>query len=377
MNRTPTYRHLWTALLLLALIAPAPALAQRLIPFQGRVTDGAGVPLNEVARVTFAIYDVPTGGTPLNEWVETHQNVSIVAGQINVLLGSLTSLDDPNANGSMDDAISFSSVMPDGTPVGPRYLGIKVGADSNQEMVPRHQLVPSFHARVADTTVAGGVDTEQLVNGAVTLEKIDTMVIEALEMLVPPGAILPYGGRTAPPGWVLCNGAVYDGTLPEFAAIFAAIGTAFGGSNNMFRVPDLRGQFLRGLDAGAGVDPDFASRTGGEGESKIGSTQPSAVVVQNGLANPTAASTSEAGSHNHRVDNLTRFQTPGGEPFAIDSVVSPSSRNSWVPLAVSTAGNHSHSFTVPSHSVAIIPSFGGTSTETRPTNVAVNYICKL
>lgn len=327
------------------------------------------MPLEGVFQVTFAIYDEATGGTALNGWVETHENVSVIAGQINVLLGSITSLDDPDANGSMDDAISFEDDLT-------RYLGIKVGAETNQEMVPRHQLVPSFHARVADTTVADSIDTEQLVDSAVTFEKLDTPVFEAVTAVaVPPGSILPYGGRTAPEGWVLCDGAVYDGTLPEFAALFDAIGTAFGGSGNMFQVPDLRGQFLRGLDAGAGVDPDFASRTGGEGESRIGSTQGSAIVALSGSA-------LQGGQHGHSIASPQERSCPPGQncTFSAPTGGSQSLLLGFWPLSdpntfssagyVAQGGAHSHTVTVS-------PTSGTTSTETRPTNVAVNYICKL
>ena len=62
------------------LMGGAPALAQspRLIPFQGRVTDGAGQPLQGVYRVTFVIYDEATGGEAL--FTESHADVSVIAG---------------------------------------------------------------------------------------------------------------------------------------------------------------------------------------------------------------------------------------------------------------------------------------------------------
>ncbi len=337
------------AALAMQVLSSAPALATRLIPFQGRVTDGAGAPLQGVYRITFTIHDEATGGTAL--YAESHGDVSVIGGQVNVLLGSLVSLDDPNGDENPNDAVHFDDALR------PRYLGIKVGDDTNQEMVPRHQLVPSFHAKVADTTVDGGVDTEQLADGAVTLAKI------APEALLPPGAIMPYGGRTAPAGWVLCDGTTYDGSLPEYGGIFNAIGTAFGGSGNMFRVPDLRGRFLRGLDAGAGVDPDFASRTGGEGASKIGSTQASAVFPLTG-----SGSTSVGGSHSHLLGINALDVQPGGS-FRF---LWPTSIVDAGHTQTQSAGEHTHTVTV-----SVSPVSGQQSTEVRPANIAVNYICKL
>lgn len=120
------------------------AFAQsRLIPFQARITDSSGTPVADgTYGVTFQIYDAPTGGTAL--WVEPHSNLAIVGGVLNVFLGSIASLDDPNGDSNPSDSIDFSATS------GGRYVGVRVGNGS--EMVPRHQLVPAFHARRADIT---------------------------------------------------------------------------------------------------------------------------------------------------------------------------------------------------------------------------------
>ena len=134
------------AILILGIVWSLPVNSAEnpcLIPFQGRLTDTERTPLNGVYRITFAIYDEPTGGNAL--WSEIHESVSVIKGQLNVLLGSQTKLDDPNGNGDTSDAIQFAS---------PHFLGIKVGEDSNQEMVPRQQLVPAFHAASSDALIA-------------------------------------------------------------------------------------------------------------------------------------------------------------------------------------------------------------------------------
>jgi phage-related tail fiber protein len=43
---------------------------------------------------------------------------------------------------------------------------------------------------------------------------------------IPIGGIVGYGGSTAPPGWLECNGAAISRTL--YAALFSVIGTTFG-----------------------------------------------------------------------------------------------------------------------------------------------------
>jgi microcystin-dependent protein len=102
-------------------------------------------------------------------------------------------------------------------------------------------------------------------------------VLEAAAAQVPVGTIVAYGGDVAPAGWLLCDGA--EVSRVQYAALFAAIKVYWGQGNNAdtFNVPDLRGRFLRGVDHGAGVDPDAASRgaikLGGDTGDKVGSAQ--------------------------------------------------------------------------------------------------------
>lgn len=106
----------------------------------------------------------------------------------------------------------------------------------------------------------------------------------AYNSATPTGAIHAFGGTTAPAGWLLCDGtAVSQAT---YAALFAAIGTAFGnpGGGN-FNVPDFRGRFVRGVMAAQGGlgDPDAAGRSasaaGGNAGNNVGSFQGTATQV--------------------------------------------------------------------------------------------------
>jgi len=68
------------------------------------------------------------------------------------------------------------------------------------------------------------------------------------------GAIMHFCQSTAPAGWLKANGALVSRTT--YAALFAAIGTTFGvgDGSTTFALPELRGEFVRGLDDGRGVD---------------------------------------------------------------------------------------------------------------------------
>ena len=93
----------------------------------------------------------------------------------------------------------------------------------------------------------------------------------------PPGVILPFGGATAPDGWLLCNGDAISRTV--YAALYAAVGIAWGYGDNSttFNLPDMRGRFPRGRDGGIARDPDRATRTaantGGNTADNVGSVQ--------------------------------------------------------------------------------------------------------
>jgi microcystin-dependent protein len=84
---------------------------------------------------------------------------------------------------------------------------------------------------------------------------------------VPAGAIMSFAMNSPPSGWVICNGAEY--AIADYGDLHTAIGTTWGALTNgsggagstHFRVPDLRGEFLRGVDSGRGLDSNrvFAS----------------------------------------------------------------------------------------------------------------------
>ena len=70
----------------------------------------------------------------------------------------------------------------------------------------------------------------------------------------PAGTVSAFAGTSEPDGYFFCDGQeVNRATNSE---LFSAIGTTFGSGDGSttFNVPDLRGEFIRGWDSGRGVD---------------------------------------------------------------------------------------------------------------------------
>ncbi len=63
----------------------------------------------------------------------------------------------------------------------------------------------------------------------------------------PIGSIIPYGGATAPSGYLLCDGSAISRT--KYAELFAVIGTSFGAGDGSttFNLPDLREATTKGV----------------------------------------------------------------------------------------------------------------------------------
>lgn len=94
------------------------------------------------------------------------------------------------------------------------------------------------------------------------------------------GIIEAFAGNTnkIPKGYLLCDGASYSvKDYPDLAeALKDGDKFAWGGSGFQFNVPDLRGQFLRGLGLGVESDPDLGTRfakNNGNSGAAVGSFQ--------------------------------------------------------------------------------------------------------
>ncbi len=150
---------------------------------------------------------------------------------------------------------------------------------------------------------------------------------------LPAATIHAYAGTDAPDGWAMCDGVEVNRV--DNAALFAVIGVTYGvGDGSLtFNLPDMRGEFLRGLDnmgtvaGAAGKDVDGTART-------VGQLQTDAFKT-----------------HNHRLGGGAGLVGGGSQGYAASNNTSFSSN-------VYTYSN-------------------GNPSETRPVNMAISYIIKL
>ena len=180
--------------------------------------------------------------------------------------------------------------------------------------------------------------------------KSDGTVQTALENLglgegsaLPVGVPVPWPSATPPTGWLKCNGAAFSAKeYPELAKAY---------STN--KLPDLRGEFIRGWDDGRGVD---SGRT-------LLTNQEHAVI-----------------SHNHGIP--TKVGSVTNIPYGIEQVISDETIfSSAKTVGVDYWSNSERVFTYTSggrngaESVSS-PDASSLIKETRPRNLAFAYIVR-
>ncbi|MCD6531121.1 hypothetical protein J7K99_01590 [bacterium] len=129
---------------ILLLLLPGFVFASppKILNFQSKLTDSAGVGINDTVDITFRLYDVATGGTPL--WTETHASVPVVKGLFDVALGSVS---------PFPDSMDFS---------GQYYLEIQVESETLAPRIPFRSSPYAVRAIFADSAAAAGVNWDTL-----------------------------------------------------------------------------------------------------------------------------------------------------------------------------------------------------------------------
>jgi microcystin-dependent protein len=217
------------------------------------------------------------------------------------------------------------------------------------QVVSPGKLAVSAGGITSNELATDSVVTSKILNGAVTSDKLNAAVI-----FVPSGGIMAFAMNSAPAGWLAANGGEYSKT-GTYAALFAAIGTVYGETNGSggagtshFRVPDLRGYFVRG----SGTNSDnTASGTFGAKQSHM--------FQDHGHAGYTDVQGDHAHTYTAPIYGPVDAGSDGNKVAQVQT------------QATSVAGAHSHNVqTYGANS-------GTTGGETRPKNIAMLYCIKI
>ena len=154
-----------------------------------------------------------------------------------------------------------------------------------------------------------------------------------------------FAGSVAPESWLVCNGSTLDSVAnPKYAALFAVIGTTYGGTGaNSFKVPDCRGIFVRGVGS---------QTIGAETYSATLGTLQNDATAKNGL-------TITDPGHHHTLYWGSAFRDGGGE---------------GVPRFDAGYNDNAPNNAIGDRTTGITLNAG--DAETRPANIALNYIIK-
>jgi hypothetical protein len=198
----------------------------KLLPFQGKLTSGAGEVVQDgISVVQFKLYDAPIGGNAV--WAGEVHKLSVNDGLVNTILGSKTSLDN----------VDFSKTT---------YLELTIDANGDNAvtpadppLLPRQMVLPSIFAfeSLNSQKLQGGDWSALLVdqNGSPSNDPVNGLIAggRLLESSIPGDRILgPVSGGILTPGSVegdaLVNGSVSFEKLtkPEVASDVAAGGVA-------------------------------------------------------------------------------------------------------------------------------------------------------
>jgi hypothetical protein len=175
----------------------------------------------------------------------------------------------------------------------------------------------------------------------------------------PVGSVIAYLGNGSN---IKCDGRNISGLTALSADERTALTNILGGSSNL---PDLRGNFLRGLDEGRGYDDDRLTRSGGESTTGVRSYQGD----QFGSHNHTG-SAAAGGDHNHggQTGDATRTFADSGRGDLTSGGGSNAASRSFEQHThtIPNSGTHTHTLTINNN--------GGA--ETRPENIAVYWLIR-
>jgi len=198
----------------------------------------------------------------------------------------------------------------------------------------------------------------------ISQEELEVIKELLSDTVMPIGTIITFAAPNAPEGFLLCDGSLVEKS--KYPKLYKVIGNIYGEKEDMFRLPDLRGRFVRGFDSANLLDSD----------RKFGDYQEDAFQGHSHTTNWGKPQTMESGEHFHYIyanywDSPHTYSTK-------EYVHENRDFDNDYKKKTSIDGKHTH--TLPDIILGEVCSskYGRAkfATETRPHNIALNFCIK-
>ena len=176
---------------------------------------------------------------------------------------------------------------------------------------------------------------------------------------MPTGAVVPFGGSSAPTGFLLCAGQAVSRST--YSALFGVISTTYGAGDgsSTFNLPDLRGRVVAGQDDMGGSSADrLTGQTGGVDGDTLAAT---------GGAETHVLTTAQLATHTHGATKSYNSD-PGLTNTRFSLVTEQTDREDSFPGYQTTTGD--------TNNIISTTGSGSAHNNVQPT-IILNYIIKI
>ncbi|WP_223559265.1 phage tail protein [Chryseobacterium lathyri] len=192
----------------------------------------------------------PTAAQQLNDFTVTNTG--------NVGVGTTT----PNSNAALDVTSPNKGV---------KLPSVALVATNDSSPLSAH-----IGGMIVYNTATAGTVPNNVIPGLYVNDGTKWVNLETPGEGVPPGSVFYRASSTVPTGYLECDGSEVSRT--DYAVLFSVIATTYGAGDGSttFKLPDLRGEFIRGWDNARGIDSGRLLGTWQKGSFLAGGAGPNA-----------------------------------------------------------------------------------------------------
>ena len=202
-------------------------------------------------------------------------NITSTAAELNILDGVTATASELNLiDGSSAGTIVNSKAVIYGSSGEVNATTLQIAGTSITSTAAEINVLDGYTGSVTelnylDTLHATGVTSSEFD----FLDGVTSNIQTQINTIMPSGVLMPYGGSSAPTGFLLCDGSAVSRST--YADLFSAIGTTYGAGNGSttFNIPDLRGRVIAGQDDMGGSSANrLTNQSGGLNGDTLGGT---------------------------------------------------------------------------------------------------------